>query len=108
LTKKLHPSFKVWIEVNGKPVVGKGGAKILQAIESEGSISKAAKKVGMSYRYIWGYLVKMEQMVGEPVVQTKVGGSGGGGAKLTKMGKKLLKEYLKTEKIVEKALTKLG
>ena len=87
-------SCKIWLEHNGKPLVGRGGAKILKTIEQLESISKTAKKTKMSYRYVWNYLSKLQKRLGEPVVKTFKGGSkGGGGAILTKLGKKLLNEY---------------
>lgn len=96
--KKRKPSCKVWIEYKGKPVLGKGGAQILKQIEKEKSISKAVKKLGMSYRYVWSYLQKMEEAIGEPVVETYRGGkSGGGGARLTELGESLLSEYRRVE-----------
>jgi len=99
LTHKKHkPSCKIWIEYQGKPVLGKGGAQILEQIEKEESISKAAEKLGMSYRYVWSYLQKIEKAIGEPVIETYRGGkSGGGGAKLTTLGKSLLDEYKRVE-----------
>lgn len=95
ITQKKHkPMCKIWIEYRGKPVLGKGGAQILEQIEREESISKTAEKLGMSYRYVWSYLQKIEKTLGEPVVETYRGGkSGGGGAQLTKLGKSLLDEY---------------
>jgi len=95
LTHKKHkPSCKIWIEYKGKPLIGKGGAQILEQIEREESISKASEKLGMSYRYVWSYLQKIEKTLGESVIETYRGGkSGGGGAKLTKLGKSLLEEY---------------
>jgi len=102
LTKENHtPSCKVWLEHKGKPILGKGGAEILQAIKEEESISKAAKKVGMSYRYVWNYLAKTERILQKPIVDTYKGGkTGGGGAKLTELGEKLLKEYMLVENYV--------
>ena len=99
LTQKKHKlSCKIWIEHKGKPVIGKGGAEILKQIKKEGSISKAAEKLGMSYRYVWNYLQKIEKTLGEPVVETYRGGkSGGGGAELTKLGKSLLEQYRRVE-----------
>jgi len=99
LTRKKHkPSCKIWIEYKGKPVLGKGGAQILEQIEKENSISKAAEKLSMSYRYVWSYLKKIEKAIGEPVIETYRGGkSGGGGARLTKFGKILLNEYKRVE-----------
>ena len=99
LTRKKHkPSCKIWIEYKGKPLIGKGGAQILEQIEKENSISKTAEKLGMSYRYVWSYLQKIEKTIGEPIIETYRGGkSGGGGAKLTKLGKSLLDEYERVE-----------
>jgi len=102
LTKENHkPSCKVWLEHKGKPILGKGGAEILQAIKEEKSISRAAKKVGMSYRYVWNYLAKTERTLQKPIVDTYKGGkTGGGGARLTDLGEKLLKEYRLVENYV--------
>jgi len=103
--EKRRPSCKVWLEYEGEPLLGKGGAEILEAIKEENSISKAARKTGMSYRYVWNYLAKMEKALQGPVVQTHKGGkAGGGGAKLTKLGESLLKEYRRVEGYVGEIL----
>jgi molybdate transport system regulatory protein len=99
---KFRPSFKFWIEFEGKRVLGKGGAAILEQIKKEGSISRAAEKLGMSYRYVWNYLDEVRRIVGEPIVDTFKGGkSGGGGAKLTELGEYLLSEYNRISKSLE-------
>jgi molybdate transport system regulatory protein len=95
LTNNKHKLFfKLWLEYQGEPLIGKGGAEILEAIKKVESISKAAITVGMSYRYVWNYLAKIEKILGEPVVKTYKGGSkGGGGAILTELGERLMREY---------------
>jgi len=104
-SEKHKPTAKVWLEYKGEPILGKGGAVILEAIKEVESISKAAKKVGMSYRYVWNYLAKIEKIMQQPVVQTYKGGSkGGGGAHLTKLGESLLKEYRRIEGYVGEIL----
>jgi molybdate transport system regulatory protein len=99
LTQKDHkPSGKIWIEHEGKPILGKGGAEILKQIEAQQSLSKAAETLGMSYRYVWNYVQKIHRALGETVVETYKGGkTGGGGAKLTVVGKALLEEYERLE-----------
>ena len=99
LTKNNHkPSGKIWIEHQGKPIVGKGGAEILREIDAEQSLSKAAEKLDMSYRYVWNYVQKIQSALGEKVVNTYKGGkTGGGGARLTDVGKALLVEYTRLE-----------
>jgi molybdate transport system regulatory protein len=91
---KFKTSFKVWLEYKGKPLLGAGGAEILKHIHEYESISKAAEKLDMSYRYVWGYVRKMEKILGDPVIETFKGGrAGGGGARLTKLGASLVQEY---------------
>ena len=110
LTNKKHKlSCKVWIEYKGKPVIGKGGAEILEAIGKENSISKAAETLGMSYRYVWNYLQDIRKALEEPIVETYKGGkSGGGGARLTDLGRSLLGEYKQVESYLSKVLSDSG
>ena len=70
----------------------------MEDINSEKSLTKAAQKAGMSYRYVWNYVQKIEKALGEPIVETYKGGkTGGGGARLTKLGENLLSEYRQLE-----------
>jgi molybdate transport system regulatory protein len=104
--RKTKPSCKVWLECYGNPVMGKGGAEILEGIATENSLTKAAKKGGMSYRYVWNYVQKIEKAVGEPIVETYKGGkAGGGGARLTVFGKNLLVEYRQLEGYLKSVLS---
>jgi molybdate transport system regulatory protein len=107
LSKSKHKlSFKFWLEYKGKPVLGKGGAQILRQIEKDHSISKAAKSLGMSYRYVWNYVHKIDRALGEPVAEAYKGGRlGGGGAVLTDLGKSLLAEYGQLESYLDKVLS---
>jgi len=98
-------SAKIWIEYQGKPLIGPGTAMILQGIADEKSISKTAKKLGMSYCYVWDHLQTIEQTLGKPIVTTHKGGStGGGGAILNELGLSLLAEYLRVRKQLDAAL----
>ncbi|HSQ48168.1 MAG TPA: TOBE domain-containing protein [Candidatus Deferrimicrobiaceae bacterium] len=107
--KKHKLSCKAWLEYNGKPLIGKGGAEILSAIDKERSISKAAEKSGMSYRYVWNYIQEVQQALKEPVVKTFKGGKdGGGGAELTELGKSLVEEYKAAEDYLSGVLSDRG
>jgi len=86
-------------------LLGKGGADILNAIRTEQSISKAARKTGMSYRYVWNYIAKLQKTITQPIIETHKGGTkGGGGAQLTSAGEALLKEYKRVEAYVGEVL----
>jgi molybdate transport system regulatory protein len=106
LSPKRHRfSFKIWLEYKGKPLLGKGGAEILESIREEKSISAAARKLHMSYRYVWGYLQNVEKTLNAPVLVTFKGGkSGGGGARLTKRGESLLNEFERLERHLSEVL----
>jgi molybdate transport system regulatory protein len=105
--KTITPACKIWLEKDGKPILGKGGAQILEAIKTEKSVSKAAKKLGMSYRYVWNYIDRMNTVLGEQVVKAFRGGKqGGGGANLTNLGEELLQEYRWLERHMNEALDK--
>ena len=106
LTNNKHKILcKVWLEYKGEPLLGKGGAEILEAVREEKGISKAAEKTGMSYRYVWDYLARTEQTLQKPIVETHRGGRrGGGGAKLTELGESLLREYKRVAGYVNELL----
>ena len=102
-------SSKIWIEFKDKPLIGKGGAEILEAVDREKSISNAASSLGMSYRYVWNYLQEIQETLEQPIVKTHKGGkAGGGGANLTELGRSLLVEYRQAESYLEKVLSDSG
>lgn len=107
---KIRYSFRLYILSKGKRVLGKGGAQILDAVDRLGSISAAANELQMSYRFVWNYIKRIEERLGEPVIATRRGGTqhargkGGGGAQLTHTARTLLKNYKTTESMVRKQL----
>ena len=84
---------KVWIEIDGLPFFGEGRRNLLVNIESLGSISSAAKHVGISYKKAWSYIKNMEDRLGVQLVKKSVGGKGGGGATLTDEARVLIKKF---------------
>ena len=63
---------------------------ILRRIGETGSISSAARATGVSYKAAWQAIDTLANLAGTPLVDTAVGGSGGGGARLTKAGHRLI------------------
>jgi molybdenum ABC transporter molybdate-binding protein len=80
-------SLRVCVERAGRPVVGPDQLVILEAIDRRGSISAAAREVGVSYRRAWELVQGMNEAAGEPLVTTATGGVQGGGARLTPLGR---------------------
>ncbi|RYY79467.1 MAG: LysR family transcriptional regulator [Moraxellaceae bacterium] len=76
---------------------GPGKADLLEAIAQSGSISQAAKQMGMSYRRAWQLVDTMNRCFATPLVETQAGGSLGGGTALTHTGIKVLNLFRKME-----------
>ena len=85
--------LKIRITHNNVTVMGPGKADLLDAIQTYGSISAAAKSMQMSYRRAWELVDLMNQSFLEPVVKTSPGGSNGGGAQVTEFGLFVLTSY---------------
>jgi len=103
----LRIRYRLWIEKDGRPVLGKGGAELLRAIKEEGSLSAAARKLGMSYVFAWEYVHRIQTTLGSPVVEARRGGRQGGSTTLTETGEKLLRLYEEAEKAVEQVLRRI-
>ncbi len=73
--------------------IGPGKADLLEAIGRSGSISAAAREMGMSYRRAWLLVEAANKAFREPLVSTATGGSGGGGAQLTDFGLQVVERY---------------
>ena len=77
----------------GEIAFGPGKADLLAAIEQTGSLSLAAKALGMSYMRAWGLLKTMNRVFKSPLVESSRGGIGRGGARLTWRGEAVLAIY---------------
>lgn len=91
------------VNFDSGPAFGPGKAQLLEAIESEGSIRKAAASLDMSYRRAWLLVKAVEKSLGTPVLTASSGGRKGGGAKLTKVGREVVARYRKVEAKAAKA-----
>ncbi|HSZ91918.1 MAG TPA: LysR family transcriptional regulator [Acetobacteraceae bacterium] len=73
--------------------IGPGKVAVLEEIARSGSISAAGRALRMSYRRTWELVEDLNRTLGTPVVETAAGGSGGGGAVLTRAGKAIVERY---------------
>jgi len=81
---------------------GPGKADLLAAIGEEGSIGAAGRRFGMSYRRAWELTAELNDAFEGLLVETAAGGKGGGGARLTPLGREILALFRAIE---AKALT---
>ncbi len=84
---------RIWIEADGEILLGEGRVSLLKAIDETGSLSKAAKALGMSYKKAWSLIDAVNSRAKTPVCNTTVGGKKGGGSQITAYGKTLIETY---------------
>jgi len=97
-----HLSIRVDFEPTGS-ALGPGMAELLERVVAQGSIRSAAASMGMSYRKAWLLVQEMQDTFNGAVVTTEIGGSDGGGTKLTELGTNLLKTYRRIENRAQRA-----
>lgn len=85
--------------------MGPGRADLLEAIESTGSISAAARAMKMSYRRAWVLVETTNAAFVEPLVAANAGGKGGGGAQVTDFGRDILRRYRQMEAKASQAVS---
>ncbi|WP_331774115.1 TOBE domain-containing protein [Sulfurospirillum sp. 1612] len=93
---------------DNQPLLIEKRIKLLKAIDQEGSMLKASKKVPMSYKSAWEAIDTMNNLSPSPIVEKETGGAGGGGTRLTDYGKTLLKNYEILKREEEKFLSYLS
>lgn len=77
--------------------IGPGKIDLLREVGKTRSISAAARALGMPYKRAWMLIDSLNQGFGQPVAETAIGGKGGGGARLTPLGERLVAAYDKLQ-----------
>ena len=93
MTKRREATARLRILMGAAVALGPGKADLLDAVADAGSISAAARAMGMSYRRAWTLVEAMNRDFKEPLIATSAGGSGGGGAHVTETGFEALRRY---------------
>ncbi|AUP77624.1 winged helix-turn-helix domain-containing protein [Flavivirga eckloniae] len=84
---------RIWIESEDNVLLGEGRVHLLKAIQKEGSLSKAAKSLNISYKKAWQLIDSVNKSAKKPVTINSIGGKGGGGAELTEYGQSLINAF---------------
>jgi len=92
-TAKASDRLSIRVDLASGTRIGPGKIAVLEEIARSGSISAAGRALRMSYRRTWELVEELNKGLGTPVVETAAGGSGGGGAVLTKAGKAVVERY---------------
>lgn len=86
-------SGRLWIERHGETYLAWGRVVLLERIREHGSISAAARSMGMGYRHAWELVAAMNRLAPTPLVAKTTGGKQGGGATLTRAGEAAIDEF---------------
>ncbi len=97
----------MWIEKDGELYLGGGRVMLLEKIDELGSISAAARSMGLGYRNAWLWIESMNNLAPTPLVTKIKGGSGGGYAELTDEGRKAIGLYKDLRDRMETAMKSL-
>ena len=100
---KKNVQFRLRVKRGDIIAVGPGKVALLEAIGECGSISAAARALGMSYRRAWMLVDELNRAMREPAVGASVGGTRGGGAVLTTQGEKMIALYRAIEQQAQSA-----
>ena len=95
------PHAHIRLDFSGTCSIGPGKIGLLEGIERTGSLSAAARALGMSYRRAWLLLHATNEGFQDAVVELSVGGKDGGGTRLTQFGKQLIADYRAFEAAVD-------
>jgi len=99
---------RVWVDKAGEPFLGHGRIELLSLIDETGSISSAARTMGMSYKGAWQAVDAMNNLADKPLVERMTGGKHGGGTRLTEEGYRTVELYRQVEGEYQRFLSRLN
>ena len=101
-----YPGLTLRVLAKDTPAMGPGKARLISLIDSTGSISAAAREMGMSYRRAWQLVEAINESFNRPVVIKTTGGKHGGGAAVTAFGRDLVAHYHQMEEKASSAIAR--
>ena len=100
-----YPGLTLRVLRGRAPAMGPGKAELIARITETGSISAAARAMRMSYRRAWQLVEALNHDFREPVITTAIGGTRGGGARVTPFGARLVRQFRAMEGKASAAIT---
>jgi molybdate transport system regulatory protein len=94
-----NPHLSIRLDLANGDRIGPGKIALLEAIRAKGSISEAARHLGMSYRRAWMLVDQINETLREPAVSTRQGGQRGGWTVLTPTGERVIELYHAIEEL---------
>lgn len=88
--------------------IGIGKIRLLEKVDELGSISAAARSMGMGYRRAWFLISSLQQGFDAPLIETERGGRGHGGAVVTPLGRELVRRFIAHHTEIENGFTEMS
>jgi len=98
---------QIWLDLGGS-ALGAQRVALLQAVAATGSITQAAKALGISYKAAWDAVDQMNNLAGAPLVERAAGGRGGGATALTPHGEALVERWLHVDALHRRFVEQLA
>jgi len=99
---------RIWVEKDGELYMGWGRIMLLERIDKFGSIAAAARSMRLGYRNAWLWIEAANRLAPAPLVEKTTGGAGGGHARLTEEGHKVVGQYKELRAKLEEFLKQVG
>ena len=91
--RSFHCRGRIWLDGPDGTFLAYGRIVLLERIQQFGSISQAAKSMGMSYKHAWDLVDSINRQADQPLVSKSSGGKRGGGTTLTERGIQAIAAY---------------
>ena len=98
----------LWLQQGDRALGGADRVALLEAIGAAGSMTRAAKAVGISYKTAWDRVEAMNNGAGQPLVERSAGGAGGGGTVLTAYALELIAAFRELERTHAQMVARLS
>ena len=106
--KRYRLNARLWLNRGEETFLSVGRIILLERIKEYGSITRAARSMGMSYRHAWELVDSMNRLAPKPLVLTETGGRGGGGTVLTPYAEELVARFRKIQQELKDFLDSRG
>ena len=98
--------LRLHVHLGDEHSLGPGKVQLLETVRELGSITAAARSMGMAYRHAWDLIADLERCFRRPVVETASGGRAGGGARLTPFGAEVIRRFRAMERAANAGMAK--
>ena len=94
------------LEAEGEKVLGPRFVRLLEEIETRGSVLRAARRLGIGYRHAIAWIQRAESELRRPLVERRAGGMAGGGSKLTGEARALVHSYRRVGRALDRVVAR--